>query len=160
MIPADRQINPFLLLSLLSALATCSSFTRAASEAAATYPDWRGQWERIGSLNWPPEGYDKAGPAPLTPEYQAIYEQNLALRADGILAGDPPATCLPPGMPRMMKMSFPMEIIITPDITYIYADWESQIRRVYTDGRKWPDYILPEFNGYSIGSCCTRTTKR
>jgi hypothetical protein len=118
----------------------------------ALYPDWAGQWERIGSLNWPPEGYEKAGPAPLTAEYQAVYENNLALRKDGILAGDPPATCLPPGMPRMMKMSFPMEIIITPKLTYIYADWESQIRRVYTDGRNWPDYILPEFNGYSIGS--------
>ena len=67
------------------------------------------------------------------------------------MAGDPPATCLPPGMPRVMKMSFPMEIIITPRITYIYADWESQVRRIYTDGRDWPEYMLPEFNGYSIG---------
>jgi hypothetical protein len=54
-------------------------------------------------------------------------------------------------MPRVMTMAFPMEIIITPATTYIYADWESQVRRVYTDGRDWPDYILPEFNGYSIG---------
>jgi hypothetical protein len=123
----------------------------SAATPANTYPDWSGQWERIGSLNWPPEGYEKAGPAPLTPEYQAVYEHNLELRKNGILAGDPPATCLPPGMPRMMKMSFPMEIIVTPKITYIYADWESQIRRVYTDGRDWPAYILPEFNGYSLG---------
>jgi hypothetical protein len=115
------------------------------------YPDWSGQWARIGSLSWEPEGYDKAGPPPLTPEYQAIREQYLAQREQGILAGDPPATCLPPGMPRVMTMSFPMEIIVTPKITYIYADWESQVRRVYTDGRNWPEYILPEFNGYSIG---------
>ena len=121
------------------------------SATAAAYPDWSGQWQRIGSLNWPPEGYREAGPAPLTEEYQAVYERNLELRSQGILAGDPPATCLPPGMPRVMKMSFPMEIIVTPDITYIIADWESQLRRVYTDGRDWPEYILPEFNGYSIG---------
>jgi hypothetical protein len=50
-----------------------------------------------------------------------------------------------------MKMSFPMEIIVTPATTYIYAEWASQLRRVYTDGREWPDYILPSFNGYSIG---------
>ena len=99
------------------------------------YPDWSGQWARIGSLNWEPEGYEKAGPPPLTAEYQAIREQYLAQREQGILAGDPPATCLPPGMPRVMTMSFPMEIIVTPKITYIYADWESQVRRVYTDGR-------------------------
>ncbi len=137
--------------STLAVLASINMQVAVAAPSAATYPDWSGQWERIGSLNWPPEGYEKAGPAPLTAEYQAIYEHNLELRKNGILAGDPPATCLPPGMPRMMKMSFPMEIIITPVITYIYADWESQIRRVYTDGRAWPDYILPEFNGYSLG---------
>src|SRR5688572_28905319 len=63
---------------------------------AMRYPDWSGQWERIGSLNWPPEGYEKADPAPLTPEYKAIYDKNQELRANGVLAGDPPATCLPP----------------------------------------------------------------
>ncbi len=144
------RLLPVLLASMTAACTSSSSVN--APNSLAAYPDWSGQWERIGSLNWPPEGYEKAGPPPLTPEYQAIYEQNLALRQNGILAGDPPATCLPPGMPRVMKMSFPMEIIITKNITYIYADWESQVRRVYTDERAWPDYILPEFNGYSIGA--------
>jgi hypothetical protein len=116
------------------------------------YPDWSGQWARIGSLNWPPEGYAAAGPPPLTEEYAAIWEGYTELQRAGIPAGDPPATCLPPGMPRVMKMSFPMEIVITPDATYIYAEWASQLRRVYTDGRDWPDYILPSFNGYSIGA--------
>ena len=137
-------------IATLSLLAACSPDTTEVA-AEPRYPDWSGQWERIGSLNWPPEGYEVAGPAPLTPEYKAIYERNLELRKQGILAGDPPATCLPPGMPRVLKMSFPMEIISTPAITYIIADWESQVRRIYTDGRAWPDYILPEFNGYSIG---------
>jgi hypothetical protein len=135
-------------------LAGVEASAQSAQQDAASmkYPDWSGQWHRIGSLNWPPEGYEKAGPAPLTPEYKAVYDKNQELRAKGILAGDPPATCLPPGMPRVMKMSFPMEIVVTPKITYIIADWESQVRRIYTDGRGWPDYILPEFNGYSIGA--------
>jgi hypothetical protein len=140
--------------TVCAALLAAGSLPGCTTEPAAAvnpYPDWSGQWARIGSLNWEPEGYDKAGPPPLTPEYQAIREQYLAQRAQGILAGDPPATCLPPGMPRVMTMSFPMEIVVTPQITYIIADWESQVRRVYTDGRAWPEYILPEFNGYSIG---------
>jgi hypothetical protein len=140
-----------LALAIFLFLFTAELKTAALAAPAPSYPDWSGQWERIGSLNWPPEGYETAGPAPLTPEYQAVYERNQELRKNGILAGDPPATCLPPGMPRVMKMSFPMEIVITPTITYIIADWESQLRRVYTDGRDWPDYILPEFNGYSLG---------
>jgi len=149
------SLSLVIVVSILAALTTaCTSnpATLANANSYPHYPDWSGQWERIGSLNWPPEGYQVAGPAPLTPEYQAIYENNLALRKSGVLAGDPPATCLPPGMPRVMKMSFPMEIIITPKLTYIYADWESQVRRVYTDGRSWPEYILPEFNGYSLGT--------
>jgi len=136
---------------LIVVIALTASCTNEPAATANAYPDWSGQWARIGSLNWEPDGYDKAGPPPLTPEYQAIREQYLAQREQGILAGDPPATCLPPGMPRVMTMSFPMEIIVTPKITYIYADWESQVRRVYTDGRSWPEYLLPEFNGYSIG---------
>lgn len=156
MTTTTRLILPCIVLAV-AATAGCSKPVEQEPGATAPaplvspYPDWSGQWERIGSLNWPPEGYEAAGPAPLTPEYQAIYENNLELRKQGILAGDPPATCLPPGMPRVMKMSFPMEIIITPKITYIIADWESQVRRIYTDGRDWPDYLLPEFNGYSLG---------
>ena len=141
----------FAMLAAIPAMAQGTPQEAPSARTAMRYPDWSGQWQRIGSLNWPPEGYEKAGPAPLTPEYKAVYDRNLKLRAQGVLAGDPPATCLPPGMPRVMKMSFPMEIVVTPGITYIIADWESQVRRIYTDGRGWPSYILPEFNGYSIG---------
>jgi hypothetical protein len=153
-------LRPLACIAAGLCLSACSDAPSSAQPSASgeptaasapSYPDWSGQWARIGSLNWPPEGYAAAGPAPLTEEYEAIRQRNVELREQGILAGDPPATCLPPGMPRVMKMSFPMEIVITPAITYIIADWESQVRRVYTDGRDWPDYILPEFNGYSIG---------
>lgn len=132
-------------------LAGLAATAATAQPEGERYPDWSGQWQRIGSLNWPPEGYDEAGPPPLTDEYMAIWERYRELQEAGIPAGDPPSTCLPPGMPRMMKMSFPMEIIIAPETTYIYGEWASQFRRIYTDGRDWPDYILPSFNGYSIG---------
>lgn len=148
MMPSSRIAA---VLAILAGLAQAQEKDTNGDLPDMGYPDWSGQWERIGSLNWPPQGYNEAGPAPLTPEYQQRYDEIQALRDQGILAGDPPATCLPPGMPRVMKMSFPFEIIITPDISYIIADWESQVRRIYTDGRDWPDYILPEFNGYSIG---------
>src|SRR5262245_38450807 len=140
-----------MVVVMLTGVAGTAEAGQEGPSTAAKYPEWTGQWQRIGSLNWPAEGYEKAVPAPLTPEYKAIYDKNQELRAKGIMAGDPPATCLPPGMPRVMKMSFPMEIVVTPKITYIIADWESQVRRVYTDGRDWPAYILPEFNGFSIG---------
>ena len=135
-------------------LLSLSSITQAQPASSPAYPDWSGQWNRIGGLSYPPEGYAEAGPPPLTPEYQAIWERYQAIKAEGGgPAGDPPSLCLPPGMPRLMTMSFPMEIIVTPGITYIYGEWDSQFRRVYTDGRQWSDdlEIIPNFNGYSIG---------
>jgi len=88
--------------------------------------------------------------APLTPEYQAIYEAKLAERATGGLAGDPTAQCIPHGLPRMMVGIYPMEIVITPKTTYMLSDY-NEPRRIFTDGRNWPAEMEPTFNGYSIG---------
>lgn len=141
------------MLSLTRLFATGAVILLTASCASTgmQYPDWSGQWSRIGSLNWAPEGYAVAGPPPLTAEYQAKRVEFQRMRDLGVLVGDPPATCLPPGMPRLMTMSFPFEMVITPATSYILADWDSAVRRIFTDGRDWPAYMLPEFNGYSIG---------
>ena len=61
----------------------------AATAAAADdgkYPDFNGQWrratsvrsERIGAAFDPSKPFGRGEEAPLTPEYQAIYEANLA----------------------------------------------------------------------------------
>ena len=44
-----------------------------------------------------------------------------------------------------------MEILITPPVTYVMLELFSTLRTIYTDGRKFPDYIEPSFDGYSIG---------
>ena len=46
--------------------------------------------------------------------------------------------CLPSGMPRMMTAYQPMETLITPEITTSISFHE--LRRVYTDGRDWPEH--------------------
>jgi hypothetical protein len=51
--------------------------------------------------------------APLTPEYQAIYEANLADHAAGGQGIESTFTCLSPGMPRVMLAYAPMEIVVT-----------------------------------------------
>ena len=45
----------------------------------------------------------------------------------------------------------PMEIIVMPDTTYVMLQYISEFRRVFTDGRKFPDEIEPSYAGYSIG---------
>ena len=64
---------------------------------------------------------------------------------------NPTYTCLPDGMPRAMNVIFPMEIVITPKATYMMIEYLSMLRRVYTDGRNWPEDFEPSFMGYSIG---------
>ena len=88
---------------------------------------------------------------PLTPEYQAIFQANLANQAVGKQGMDPTYTCLSPGMPRIMNMYEPMEILITPNTTYILTQHIHDYRRIFTDGRKLPADVEPTFAGYAIG---------
>ena len=113
------------------------------------YPNFKGQWARTGNPNnW----RALAGPAPLTPEYQKIFEEVQAdLKAGG--PGNWPSTfCIPAGMPAMMSFYDPAEIIVTPETTYILISHnDDSYRRIYTDGRDWPEDPERTFAGYSIG---------
>src|SRR5438552_2713058 len=55
------------------------------------------------------------------------------------------------GMPRMMIAYQPMEVIVTPMTTHVHIGFFNEHRRIYTDGRRWPETIKPTFSGYSIG---------
>jgi hypothetical protein len=117
------------------------------------YPDFSGQWQRppkIG-IQWDQtKPLGRGQQAPLTPEYQKVFEASLADQAAGGQGNDPPSRCMPFGLPRIMSVIFPMEIVITPNTTHILFDYALP-RRVYTDGRAWPKEIEPSFEGYSIG---------
>jgi hypothetical protein len=125
---------------------------RAADQLA--YPDWKGQWIRSGSGSFDPtKPAGLAQKAPLTAEYQAMLAASVAAQAAGGQGNDPMARCIPPGMPRMMiGYGLGMEILITPATTYfVFGEPMHQRRRIYTDGRSFPDTIAPTFSGYSIG---------
>jgi hypothetical protein len=117
------------------------------------YPNLNGQWSRAH----PRSQWDPSKPrglqqqAPLTAEYQAIFEANLADLHLGKLGADPQVFCLPSGMPRMMIAYEPIELIITAETVYVHTDHLGDFRRIYTDGRDWPAKIKPSFEGYSIG---------
>ena len=123
------------------------------------YPDLSGQWigVRLGVRGQP--AFDPTKPwgrgqqAPLTPEYQAVLEASLKDQANGGQGNwHTGANCLPPGMPGMMTLYQPMEIIVLPEVTYILIDHANDSkRRIFTDGRGWPEEIEPTFSGYSIG---------
>src|SRR5260370_29548386 len=89
--------------------------------------------------------------APLTPEHQAILEANLADLAKGGFGDDPVYACILEGMPRAMNLILPMEIVIKRNTTYILMEYLGMLRRVFTDGRNFPDDEGPSWMGYSIG---------
>ena len=133
-------------VAIIVSTMTCS----AQAPDPSKYPDWSAQWHNRAGIQW-----DQTKPlgrqqAPLTPEYQARYDANRADQAAGGLGDDPTGLCIPHGMPRVMTVVYPMELIVTPKTTYIINDYTVP-RRIYTDGRDWPKEPDPSFNGYSIG---------
>src|SRR5947209_20408151 len=93
-----RRFGAAMLLVVL-----CASTTIARAWDDARYPDWKGQWERIGGGSFDTSKRPgRAQQPPLTPEYEAIWEANLKDEATGGQSYNTQVRCLPGGMPRMM----------------------------------------------------------
>ena len=54
-------------------------------------------------------------------------------------------------MPRAMIAYESMEVVVTPETTYILIDHIQDNRRIHTDGRTFPAEIEPSYRGYSLG---------
>jgi len=136
----------------LAALVTLMTMACGAwAHDESKYPDFSGQWLRVGGAQWDPsKPGGLAQQAPLTPEYQAIYEASLAAQGAGGHGSDLRWTCRTSGMPRIMTAVYPIEIIIQPTTTYILSEYVMP-RRIYTDGRTRPEIVEPAFAGYSVG---------
>jgi hypothetical protein len=145
--------------SLVLSAATILMSIPAQAAGDAKYPNWKGQWISIVTPGLvgtqfkfdPTKSRGRAQDAPLTAEYDKVLADSMADQANGGLGNYPTARCLPGGMPRMMATRA-QEYIITPETTYILLDGNvDPLRRIYTDGRDWPDDLEPQFQGYAIG---------
>jgi hypothetical protein len=120
----------------------------AAAFDESKYPDLKGSWNRIGQPRWAPANDG----APLTPEYQKVFDWNNDDKKLGGHGWETSWMCLSPGMPRIMNAYGPMEVVVTPATTYILISHIHDNRRIYTDGRGWPKDPDPGFKGYSVGN--------
>jgi hypothetical protein len=144
-----RYRNAMALIALVTGLSLSGAGAHA--QDLSKYPDWSGQWLRIGGIQWDPsKPLGRGQQPPLTPEYQAVFDLSLADQSGGGQGNNARFTCIPHGMPRAMTATFPFEIIIMPKTTYILFENQPD-RRIYTDGRDWPRNLEPAFAGYSIG---------
>jgi hypothetical protein len=85
--------------------------------------------------------------------YKERYAELLRKEALGEPAYDPTALCFPPGMPRMMNMTYGMELLQTPGQIAITSEWGPATRRIWLDGRAHPPPDEAEYTyaGESIG---------
>ena len=149
------------MIGAIAGVAALAMTTGAQAFDETKYPNLKGEWRRVAVSTGaarviqydPSKQPGLAQEAPLKPEYQAILEANIADHAQGGQAGDATALCLAPGMPRVMGAYSPMEIVVTPETTYILIEHIHDSRRIHTDGRDFPPgmELDPQFSGYSIG---------
>jgi hypothetical protein len=143
---------PMLLRTMIGAAMLAAALTAGArAQEPGRYPDLNGQWAGVSAgrdAPWDPGKPAGAQAAPLTAEYRALFEAELTKRkARGIEV----VSCLPPGLPRALIMYRPMDVAVTPEVTFMMLGHMNEFRRIYTDGRKWPTEIEPSYVGYSIG---------
>jgi hypothetical protein len=118
-----------------------AKYAQTPSSASMQTPDISGVW----ALARMRDGFIRA-PFPLQPWAQEQYD---AQRKQ--VGFNPGALCVPPGMPHVMQMPYPLEIVQTPGRVTILEEAYEEVRRIYTDGRGHPKDLNPTYNGHSIG---------
>jgi len=125
--------------------AVCVTLTGASAWDDSKYPDFSGQWRPIGG----PGRFARDQRAPLTADYQAIFNATKEFGGQG--TSNMTYLCFSPGMPRVVNGYGEMEFVNTPTTFHILVDHIYDNRRIFTDGRPWPEGIEPTLLGYSIG---------
>jgi hypothetical protein len=119
----------------------------AAAAAQASPPDLTGVWS---ILNAPDTIKTVAGKVPpLLPSAQLTYEAHLALAAKADHSFDGTTRCLPPGLPRLMLVKRPFEIMQRPRTIYFVHELNRLPRRAYI-GESLPTDVDPHYLGYSV----------
>jgi hypothetical protein len=151
---SHRNLLGALALALLCITSADTLAQDAAQYDPSRYPDWSGprRWTQTRGGNrydqYKPAG--RAQQAPLTPEYQALFEAGLKDQAEGGQGANQTFSCTPGGLPREMAGNQGLEFVVTPKTTHVIFV-QAMPRRIYTDGRDWPKDVEPTFDGYSIG---------
>ena len=67
------------------------------------------------------------------------------------LSQDPLLDCLPPGVPRILLIPFPMQIVQIPGEVIMLFEYDHYVRYIYTDRREHPKDLDLTWMGDSIG---------
>jgi hypothetical protein len=129
------------------ALAGVSLAALLASTPVAAAPDLTGVWSIVK-----PEDALKTEDGklpPLLPEAKTVYEKHQAMAAKGDHSFDTTTRCLPPGLPRLMLIRSPFEILQRTNTVYFVHELNRLPRRAYLN-EKLPTDVDPHYLGYSV----------
>lgn len=115
--------------------------------ATAAPPDLTGVWS-IADYRSTLKTTDGAAP-PLTPAAKAVYDKRVAASAKGDRSFDETRLCLPPGLPRLMLIDKPFEILQRDKVVYFVHQDNRMPRRAYF-GEALPTDKDPLYLGYSV----------
>ena len=119
----------------------------AGATALAAPPDLTGVWSITHPVDTIRTSEGKL--PPLLPAAKAVYDQHRAAAARGDRSFDGTTRCLPPGLPRLMLVNRPFEILQRPKTLYFIHELNRLPRRAYLD-ESLPTDADPKYLGYSV----------
>jgi hypothetical protein len=143
------------VLSAVASIAGQSSILPGNSYASiAALPDWGGAWvvpfEAFTTENARQRDPKDPSAPLLTPDYAAM-QAAFNNRDNPTRRPSNNETCLPSGMPNVMRYAFAIEFVFSPGRVTMLLEQDSMVRRIYTDGRAHTDDPDVSYAGDSIG---------
>lgn len=120
--------------SLRSALSGLAAVLMAGVSSAQAAPDLSGVWRLKGASNQELKTIDGQAP-PLLPAAQTLYRQRQAQYQAGDRSFDNAAKlCVSPGMPRMVLLPYPFQIIQSQKQMAFLFEWNGRHRLIDLSG--------------------------
>jgi hypothetical protein len=131
-----------------------SDNTKAKSAVRFDPHDLSGVWDYYNNI--PGQGIyvtPSKDPPPMTAWGKARFDANIPGYGPRARPGgnDPMLMCNPTGIPKILFMVLPHEIVQTHDRMFMFFEREHAWRQIWTDGRKHPKDAEPTYMGDSIG---------
>ena len=143
-----RELSDDEVYQLVEYLADPGAAAAGGGQAAAApeHPDLSGIWQAVNAASWNVEAHNAedgvpAGLSVVVGETIPYREDALAQRRQNYenrMSDDPVRQCFLPGVPRIMYMPFPFQIIQTPDHMVMTFEFAHAVRIIYTDGSPHP----------------------
>ena len=161
----SNQVRFFSRLALTVVCAVLAA-APASSQAVSTprtrdgRPNFNGIWQALNTAEWdiqdhqaqlgvpPGQGVVEGNEIPYQPWALARKQENFRNRATADLVD---AKGYLPGVPRIMYMPFPFQIVQTPKYLAIVSEYARALRIIYTDGSSHPSGPIDFWMGDSRG---------